>query len=114
MVLVLIGVLLVALKLGDIGPFAGLSWWWVLAPFGGAVVWWAFADSTGWTQRRAMERLDERKAKRRERDMEALGLDTRRARRAEAVIAKHRRGQSPDERQARAPDVNEDGRRKEP
>lgn len=114
MVFVVIGVLLVVLKLAGLGPFEELSWLWVLAPFGAAVAWWAVADSTGFTQRRAMERMEERKVKRRERDMEALGLNTRRARRAEAVLTAHRRTQTPDERQSRSPDVNEDGRRREP
>ena len=55
-----LGVLLLALKWLGFGPFATLAWWWVLAPFGVAVVWWAIADGTGLTQRRAMERQNER------------------------------------------------------
>ena len=103
MVLVLIGVLLVALKLGDIGPFAGLSWMWVLSPFGGAVVWWAIADSTGWTQRRAMDKMHQRKADRRDRAMDALGMDRKRSR--PAPLARPdagRLGETPDPTQAGA------------
>jgi small Trp-rich protein len=75
MVLVVIGVLLLAAKLADFGPTAGWSWWLVGAPFVGAVLWWRFADATGHTQRRAMRKMDDRKAQRRDRALEALGLD---------------------------------------
>jgi len=75
MVLVIVGVLLLAAKLAEIGPTAGWSWWIVAAPFVGAVLWWQFADSTGLTQRRAMQKMEDRKAQRRDRALEALGLD---------------------------------------
>ena len=78
MPLVIIGVLLLLAKVADFGPTASWAWWWVLSPFAGAAVWWAVADATGITQRRAMQKMDERKADRRERAMSQLGLDTRR------------------------------------
>lgn len=78
MVMVVIGVLLLVAKLAEIGPTADWSWWIVAAPFVAAVLWWQFADSTGLTQRRAMQKMDDRKAQRRDRALEALGLDTRR------------------------------------
>jgi small Trp-rich protein len=78
MPLVIIGVLLLLAKVTDFGPTASWAWWWVLAPFAGALVWWAVADATGVTQRRAMQKMDDRKAQRRERAMEHLGLDARR------------------------------------
>ncbi len=71
---VVIGVLLLALWLGDVGPFGGLDWWWVALPFGIAVVWWQYADASGWTKRRAMDKMERRKIERREQQMEALGL----------------------------------------
>lgn len=71
---VIVGVLLLLMKVTEFGPVAGLSWIWVLSPFGLAVAWWAFADSTGWTQRRAIERMEARTADRRARNLEALGL----------------------------------------
>jgi small Trp-rich protein len=74
MAFLLIGLALLAMKWAEIGPVAAWSWWLVLAPFGLAVAWWGFADSTGLTTRRAMEKMDRRKAERRKRDMEALGL----------------------------------------
>ena len=74
---VAVGVALVLLKLLAFGPIfgavGGLSWWWVLSPFACAVVWWAWADSSGLTQRKAMQRLDERKAARRAKTLDALG-----------------------------------------
>jgi small Trp-rich protein len=74
MAFVVIGVLLLALWLGDVGPFGQLAWWWVALPFGLAVLWWEFADNSGWTKRRAMDKMEQRKIQRRERAMEALGM----------------------------------------
>ena len=88
MPLVIVGVLLMLAKFAEIGPTAGWPWWAVLAPFGGAALWWAFADSTGITQRRAMQKMEDRKIERRERAMEALGLDTRREKRVESARRK--------------------------
>ena len=82
MPLVIVGVLLLAAKMAEFGPFATWSWWIVLAPFGLAVLWWEFADSSGWTKRREMNKMEERKVQRRERAMHALGLGTRRDRMA--------------------------------
>jgi small Trp-rich protein len=79
------GVLLIALKLGDIAPVAAWAWWIVLAPFGGALVWWAFADSSGLTKRREMEKLEEKKQERRRKAMDALGIDRQRQDRENAA-----------------------------
>jgi len=75
MIFVAVGVVLLLLKLLEIDPVAGWSWLWILSPFIAAVVWWLYADSTGLTQKRAIRRMEERKIARRERDMEALGLN---------------------------------------
>jgi small Trp-rich protein len=75
---------LLILKMLEVDPVTGWSWWWILGPFGGAVVWWAYADSSGLTQRRAMKRMEERKVARRERDMNALGLNIQSDRRKRA------------------------------
>lgn len=82
MAFLLLGLALLALKFAEIGPVAAWSWWVVLAPFGLAVAWWAYADSTGLTQRRAIAKMEKRKADRRQRDMEALGLGIQRDKRA--------------------------------
>lgn len=73
---VLLGVLFVVLRLGGWVQFHKDDLWaWVivLSPFLGAVLWWMWSDSSGRTQRKAMEAQDARKAARREQQMEALG-----------------------------------------
>ncbi|GAB1387969.1 MAG: hypothetical protein AMXMBFR78_31630 [Rubrivivax sp.] len=74
---VAIGTLLLLLKMLEVDPVAGWSWLWILAPFAVAVAWWAYADSSGFTQRRAIKRMEDRKVARRERDIEALGMSVR-------------------------------------
>ncbi len=74
---VVLGVLLTALKLLDIGAVGVWSWWVVLAPFPLAAVWWAWADMSGYTKRKEMEKMDERKVARRRKNMAALGIDPR-------------------------------------
>lgn len=87
MAFLVVGVLLLALWLGDVGPFGQLDWWWVAVPFGLAVLWWEFADSSGWTKRRAMDKMEQRKVQRREQQMEALGLKVAGKRRDRQVTA---------------------------
>lgn len=70
-----LGVLLIILKLNEFGFVAGWSWIAVLSPFALAIVWWVWADGSGYTQRKAMDQLEERQRKRRARQMEALGRD---------------------------------------
>ncbi|HYN58551.1 MAG TPA: TIGR04438 family Trp-rich protein [Rubrivivax sp.] len=82
MAFLVLGILLLALKLAEYGPVGAWSWWVVLAPFGLAVMWWGFADSIGLTQRRAMNKMEEKKVERRNRNLEALGLSPRRDRKA--------------------------------
>jgi small Trp-rich protein len=74
---VLIGVLLGALKLLDVAPVAEWSWWGVLSPFPLAALWWWWADASGYTRRKEMDKMDERKVARRRKSLEALGLDHR-------------------------------------
>lgn len=81
MYLLLAGIVLLALKYLEIGPVAVWSWWAVLSPFALAVAWWTWADMTGYTKRKAVERDNERKQARIERSREQLGLGTKKARR---------------------------------
>ena len=74
MVFIVIGILLIVLKLAEVGPVAGMAWWWVLAPFALAVAWWAWADATGYTKKKAMEKMDVKTKARREASRERLGL----------------------------------------
>ncbi len=59
-----LGLLLIALKLLEIGPFGAWSWWAVLIPFPLAALWWTWADWSGYTQRVAMARDEARKRER--------------------------------------------------
>jgi small Trp-rich protein len=77
MYFVLLGLLLLGLKLAEIGPTAAWPWYGVLAPFAGAVIWWAWADATGYYKRREMRKLEEKKDLRRERSMDSLGTNPR-------------------------------------
>lgn len=81
MYLLLAGIALLALKYLEIGPVAAWSWWAVLSPFALTVVWWTWADMTGYTKRKAVERDNERKQARIDRSREQLGLGTKKARR---------------------------------
>ncbi|MDO4795017.1 MAG: TIGR04438 family Trp-rich protein [Brachymonas sp.] len=67
-----IGVLLLILKLLEIDPVATWSWLYVLAPFALAALWWAWADASGYTKRKAMERMDAIKDKRLQEQRQAL------------------------------------------
>lgn len=74
-----LGIILLAMKYLEFGPVAAWSWWVVLAPFGLAVVWWSWADYTGYTKRKAVERENERKQARIDRSREQLGLGTKKS-----------------------------------
>jgi len=74
MYLLMAGIALLLLKYFEIGFVADWSWWWVLAPFALAVAWWAWADTTGYTKRKAMEAMDRKKQERIDRQRESLGL----------------------------------------
>ena len=76
-----LGIVLLLLKWQEFGPVAEWSWWTVLAPFALAVVWWTWADWSGYTKRKAMERDDQRKQDRINRHLEAIGQKPREARR---------------------------------
>jgi len=73
-----VGIVFLLLKSLEIGFVAGWSWWLVLFPFVLAVVWWAWADASGYTKRKAMEREDERRQARIDKNLEAIGLEKKR------------------------------------
>jgi small Trp-rich protein len=78
---VVIGVVLALLKLLDIA-LLDTSWLWVLSPFVLAALWWAWADMSGFTKRKAMEKMAEKQAERRRAHLEHLGMDARGRRQA--------------------------------
>ncbi len=84
MVFVVIGVLLVALKMAEMGPTAGWSWWITLIPFAVAVAWWSFSDSMGITAQRQTDMVEAKAQRRREKNLEAIGVSPQ-------AIAAHRK-----------------------
>jgi small Trp-rich protein len=64
-----------------IGPVATMDWWLVLLPFGLAVLWWAWADASGYTKKKAMERENARRQERIDKNREAIGTGVNKRRR---------------------------------
>jgi small Trp-rich protein len=79
MLLLGLGIILLALKYLEIGPPAAWDWWVVLSPFALAVVWWSWADWSGYTKKKAVDRENARKKARIEKSREALGLGTKKS-----------------------------------
>ena len=75
-----LGIVLLLMKYLEYGPVAGWSWWIVLAPFALAAAWWAWADFSGFTKRKAMEKMDQKKRDRLDKQREKLGLKPNRRR----------------------------------
>ena len=73
-----VAILLTLLKYLEIGPVAQWPWWWILVPYGITAVWWVWADSTGYTKRKAVEKMEAKKKARIEKHKEDLGMRTRR------------------------------------
>jgi len=69
-----LGLVLLLMKYLEVDPVATWSWWLVLAPFAAAAAWWAWADATGYTKRRAMEKMELKKKQRIDKQRESLGL----------------------------------------
>lgn len=74
-----LGLVLVALKYLEMTQVATWSWWAVLSPFALAVVWWTWADWSGYTKKKAVQREEERKKARIDKQREQLGLGTRKS-----------------------------------
>ena len=76
-----LGIILLVLKYLEFGPVAEWSWYVVLAPFALATVWWWWADATGYTKRKAVERENAKKQARIDKSKEKLGLGITKKRR---------------------------------
>jgi len=87
MLFLVVGILVLVLKMAEIGPVAEWSWWIVLLPFGLTVAWWAVTDAMGIPQRRAMRTLEERTAARRHKAIGDLGMAPPQPRRRPAGAA---------------------------
>ena len=75
-----LGIILALLKYLQIGSVAAWPWWWILIPFVMTVLWWIWADASGYTKRRAMDRMDKRRQERLDKQKESLGLGVQKKR----------------------------------
>ena len=76
-----LGLVFLIMKYFQIGLVAAWDWWVVLSPFALAVAWWTWADNTGYTKRKAMEREDARRKARIDKNREAMGMPVKKKRR---------------------------------
>ncbi|MBV9891211.1 MAG: TIGR04438 family Trp-rich protein [Rhizobacter sp.] len=83
MLFVVIGVVLIALNLAQIGVVGTWNWnltgdlWKFSFPFLLASIWWMWSDKSGLNKRREMDRMEKKKEDRRKENLTALGMDTR-------------------------------------
>ena len=73
-----LGLLLVVLKLQELTVVATWPWWGVLTPFGLAAAWWSWADYSGYTKRKVVERENQRAKARVDRQRQSMGLPPKR------------------------------------
>lgn len=73
-----LALILLLLKFFEIGPVAQWSWWIIVIPFALTAAWWTWADASGYTRRKAIERENQRKADRVQRQREKMGLPGKR------------------------------------
>ncbi|AMP08684.1 hypothetical protein CAter282_0884 [Collimonas arenae] len=65
MPLIIIIVLLSALKYFEVGPFAGISWWWIAALMAVAFIWFEFLERIlGRDKRKAHEAIEKTRQER--------------------------------------------------
>jgi small Trp-rich protein len=73
-----LGLILLVLKGLDIGPVAQWDWadkWYLFAgPFILAAAWWAYADWSGYSKRREMDKMAQRKQDRLAKNRDAMGM----------------------------------------
>ena len=74
MYFLLLGIAALIMKYIEFGSVAAWPWWAVLSPFGMAVLWWAWADSSGYTKRVEMDKMEKRKKDRLERQRAQMGM----------------------------------------
>lgn len=74
MYLLLIGIVGLVMKYLEIDPVAAWSWWVVLSPFALAVAWWAWADASGYTKQKEIDKMAKRKQDRIDKQRDAMGM----------------------------------------
>lgn len=80
MLFLLLGIVLLVMWYAEIGPVAAWSWYVVFAPFALAVIWWWWADATGYTKKKAIDRENAKKKARIDKSREAMGITPRKKR----------------------------------
>ena len=73
-----IGIVMLAMWYAEVGPVAAWPWYIVMSPFALAVLWWWWADWSGYTKKKAVEREVLRKKNRIDKSREAMGVQKRR------------------------------------
>jgi len=73
-----LGLIFLAMKYLEIDPVAQWSWLVVFAPFGLAVAWWSWADASGYTKKKAMQKMEQRRIDRINKSKDAIGTLTAR------------------------------------
>ena len=74
MYLLLIGIVGLVMKYLELGPVADWSWWIVLSTFALAVAWWAWADASGYTKQKEVDKMAKRKQDRIDKQRDAMGM----------------------------------------
>lgn len=74
MYFLLIGIVALALKYLEIDPVAQWSWFIVLSPFALAALWWWYADASGYTKKKEVEKMEKRRLDRIDKSREAMGM----------------------------------------
>jgi small Trp-rich protein len=74
-----VGILLLLMKYLEVGPPAAWSWWIILAPFALAAAWWSWADWSGYTKKKQVEKEDKRKKDRIEKQRAQLGISSKKS-----------------------------------
>jgi small Trp-rich protein len=69
-----LGIILLLMKYLEIGPVATWDWIYVLVPFGLAAAWWWFADKSGYTKRKQVEKMEGAKQDRIDKHKRAIGM----------------------------------------
>jgi small Trp-rich protein len=73
-----LGLVLLLLKFLEIGPVGrwdwAADWLWFAMPFILAAAWWAYADFSGYSKRRAMDKMEQRKQDRLAKNRDAMGM----------------------------------------
>ena len=72
MYLLIVAVILTILKYMEIDPVASWSWWVIIGFYAAAAVWWQVADATGYSKRKSMEREEQVRKDRQQRNSNRL------------------------------------------